>query len=337
MKETLQISIGGYAFTLEKDAETLLREYLGSLEQHYLDQEGGPEILEGIEERIAELLLDRCPSGTVAGEAQIRQIIDIIGHPEKIEADDPAGDRPAPKPKRRLFRDMDNKRLGGVCSGLGAYFKTDPTWFRLGFTLLTVLSMLGGLSDNAWILTLPLLYCILWIAMPAARTAEDRWAMKGESGTVDEITRNVRAGVQEVGQAAREVSRSDGFKKLFRIFLIIIGIGLLLAGTAGLAAISIASLKVPVHFSAEFALGLDALADEAPALAELLSTPWFEVLLALVLILPFVGILYGGIMLIFGFKSPSWRPGLVIFVLWLILLVVVIAFIVGANIPVLFT
>ena len=46
------------------------------------------------------------------------------------------------------------------------------------------------------------------------------------------------------------------------------------------------------------------------------------VLIALAVILPFVGLLYGGIQLIFGFKSPSWKPGLVIFVLWLIDLVV---------------
>ena len=55
---------------------------------------------------------------------------------------------------------------------------------------------------------------------------------------------------------------------------------------------------------------------------DLLSTPWVVVLAALAVILPFVGLLYGGIQLIFGFKSPSWKPGLVIFVLWLIIVIV---------------
>jgi hypothetical protein len=40
-----------------------------------------------------------------------------------------------------------------------------------------------------------------------------------------------------------------------------------------------------------------------------------------VCVLPFLGMLYGSIMLIFHFKSPSWHPGLVIFVLWLIAVV----------------
>ena len=55
------------------------------------------------------------------------------------------------------------------------------------------------------------------------------------------------------------------------------------------------------------------------------------VLAALAIILPFVGLLYAGIQLIFGFKSPSWRPGLVIFVLWLIIIIVLLVlFIAGA-------
>ena len=56
----------------------------------------------------------------------------------------------------------------------------------------------------------------------------------------------------------------------------------------------------------------------------MLATPWVVALAALAVILPFVGMLYGGIQLIFGFKSPSWRPGLVIFILWLIVIIVLL-------------
>ena len=67
---------------------------------------------------------------------------------------------------------------------------------------------------------------------------------------------------------------------------------------------------------------MDELTEHAPVFLDLLDTGWVMVLLALAVILPFVGILYGGIQMLFGFKSPSWKPGLVIFVLWLIILVV---------------
>ena len=173
-----------------------------------------------------------------------------------------------------------------------------------------------------WSLTVPGIYCILWLAMPAARTAQDRWAMSGESGTADEIRRNVQSGIREMGDTAREVAKSDFFKQFGRIFLVIIGLVLLITGTSGLASISVLSLKGMDFFGVPYMQFMDELAQQAPVFLDLMNTTWVMVLVALAVILPFVGILYGGIQMIFGFKSPSWKPGLVIFVLWLIILVV---------------
>ena len=173
-----------------------------------------------------------------------------------------------------------------------------------------------------WSLTVPAVYCVLWLAMPAARTAQDRWAMSGESGTADEIRRNVQSGIREMGDTAREVAHSDFFKQFGRIFLIFIGLVLLITGTSGLASISVLSLKGVDLFGVPYMEFMDELADHAPVFLDLMNTTWVMVLVALAVILPFVGILYGGIQMIFGFKSPSWKPGLVIFVLWLIILVV---------------
>ena len=60
---------------------------------------------------------------------------------------------------------------------------------------------------------------------------------------------------------------------------------------------------------------------ELPQFMTIIETPWVKYLAIVVCVLPFLGILYGSIMMIFHFKSPSWHPGLVIFVLWLIALV----------------
>ena len=89
MKEIEKVSIGGYAFTLEKDASAEVEQYLKNLEAHYLGQPGGKEIMEGIEERMAELLLDRCGQNGVASMADIQSVIGILGRPELIESDDP--------------------------------------------------------------------------------------------------------------------------------------------------------------------------------------------------------------------------------------------------------
>jgi phage shock protein PspC (stress-responsive transcriptional regulator) len=323
MKETEQISVGGYAFILEQDASQALGKYISELESHYLQQEGGKEIMEGIEERVAELLLDKCGNGRVGTLAHVQAVIDVVGRPERIEADDPATEAPTgEKPRKRLFRDLAHKSLGGVCSGLAAYFDIEVAWLRIGFIVLTVINFFGGMHSGMWSLTVPAVYCVLWLAMPAARTAQDRWAMSGESGTADEIRRNVQSGIREMGDTAREVAHSDFFKQFGRIFLIIIGLVLLITGTSGLASISVLSLKGVDLFGVPYMEFMDELADHAPVFLDLMNTTWVMVLVALAVILPFVGILYGGIQMIFGFKSPSWKPGLVIFVLWLIILVV---------------
>ena len=59
MKEIENLSIGGYAFAVERDAAMQLRDYLGSLEEWYLSREDGQEIMDGIEGRLSELLAER--------------------------------------------------------------------------------------------------------------------------------------------------------------------------------------------------------------------------------------------------------------------------------------
>ena len=329
MKEVEKISIGGYAFTLEKDASEEAAQYLGGLEAHYLGQQGGKEIMEGIEERMAELLLDRCGQGGIATAADIRAIIEVIGRPERIEADDPAPDGQEEPRRRKLFRDMEDKRLGGVCSGLATYFDIDVSWLRLGVAAAAVIIFFTGADHGVWCLLVPILYALLWVAMPAARTAQDRWAMKGESGTLDEIRRNVSSGVKEMGQAANEVVKSDTFKQVGKIFLVIVGFVLLITGTSGLASASLIGFQANTLFSEPFAWMQDQLAAQSPALLDLFSIDWVLTLVVLAVLLPFIGMLYGGIQLIFGFKSPSWKPGLVIFVSWLIIVIVLLVLVVG--------
>lgn len=326
MKETEQISVGGYAFVLERDASEALRRYINELEAHYLSQEGGKEIMEGIEERVAELLLDKCGKNGVGTIDHVQAVIDIVGRPERIEADDPT-EQAAPesgKGRKKLFRDEENKRLGGVCSGLATFFNVDVAWLRMGFIVLTLITFFSGKHTGSWSMSIPLVYAILWVSMPAARTAQDRWAMKGDSGTADEIRRNVQAGIREMGDTARDVTRSSAFKQIGRIFLVIIGFAFLVVGTSGLASISVFSLKGIDWFGVPYARFMEEVNEHAPFLMDMLSTDWVVALLALAVILPFVGILYGGIQLIFGFKSPNWKPGLVIFVFWLIIVIVLL-------------
>ena len=325
MTEIEKVSIGGYAFTLEKAAAEEVGQYLKNLEAHYLGKPGGKEIMEGIEERMAELLLERCGRGRVATMADIQSLIGILGRPERIEADDPEPSETQAKPQKKLYRDLENKKIAGVCAGLGNYFNFDVVAIRIIFCVITLALFFTGVEEGVWSLSG---FAVLWLAMPAARTAQERWAMKGDAGTLDDIQRNIRNGVEEMGDAARrgmrevtDTVRGHG-NELGKILLLVIGIILLLGGVSGLASVSVIGLKGPTLLSAPIDSFLDDMSLHAPAFYEMVNTPWILVLVILAVVLPLIGLIYGGIQLIFGFKPPKWRPGLVIFVLWLIVLVV---------------
>ena len=277
---------------------------------------------------MAELLLERRGRNGVATMADIQSLIGILGRPERIEADDPEPSETQARPQKKLYRDLENKKIAGVCAGLGNYFNFDVVAMRIIFCVITLALFFTGVDEGVWSLSGFAVYVILWLAMPAARTAQERWAMKGDAGTLDDIQRNIRNGVEEMGDAARrgmrevtDTVRGHG-NELGKILLLVIGIILLLGGVSGLASVSVIGLKGPTLLSAPIDSFLDDMSLHAPAFYEMVNTPWILVLVILAVVLPLIGLIYGGIQLIFGFKPPKWRPGLVIFVLWLIVLVV---------------
>ena len=343
MKEVDRFSLGGYAFTLEKDAATLVGDYLGELEKYYNGREGGSEIMEGIEERMAELLLEKAGRDGVCTRAMIEQIIGILGKPEVIEAaeeeeipgqarDDYKGARDDGK-RRKLYRDMNDRVVAGVCSGLAAYLDTDPALFRILFAVLTALSMFGwrwtgthaGVTLHFFV---PLLYIILWICMPAARTVRQRWEQRGEDGTLHGIQQSIEHGAREIDEAVRNVSNTPAARQFGTIFEKLVGVVLLIVAfsvlfTGGLFTFGSGILGGKTSFfglGELFEKGMTELRGVAPSVAATLVHPWVHILAAVVIFLPFIGILYGALQLLFGFKAPKWHPGLVLFVLWLLCL-----------------
>lgn len=329
MTEVEKVSIGGYAFTLEKEAYAVVKQYLDELDAHYAQVEGGSEVMEGIEERMAELLYEKCGDDGVASVAQVQEIIGILGKPSAIEADDEPQPKRAdaeaarterPKEKKRLFRDPTNKMLGGVCSGLAAYFKCDVVLIRIIFIGLCVLTGVVGCQvghgDHYFGVNISVLvlYAILWIAMPEARTVQQRWQM-GIS--------NPPAGAASAGPASQPLGSGLG-----RVLRIVIGCLLLLIAVSGLT-FGLAAMFGHSLFGWNFmwdSEGVfpgswkDAVALHAPGMLPMVSSVFYQIAVLLSCFLPFVGMLYAGIMLIFDLKTPSWRPGLVIFIMWIIAL-----------------
>ncbi|MDU1905573.1 MAG: PspC domain-containing protein [Dysgonomonas sp.] len=244
MKETIKASIGGYAFTLDIDAYELLNTYLDNLKAYFGKKNDGSEILTDIEYRMSELLQMKANSPTdIITLSDAQHIIEIMGNPvdfddaeETIESGSTSENKEntssinKKKESKKLYRDTDHAVLGGVCSGLGHYFNLDPVLVRVIYALSFFISMIS--SKIAFFDKLSFLifisYFVLWIAMPAAKTFNQKLAMSGQDPSIEGI---------ETGNFKVKKARGSGLGralgKLLKAFIIFIlsmvGVSLLLS------------------------------------------------------------------------------------------------------------
>jgi phage shock protein PspC (stress-responsive transcriptional regulator) len=176
MKKVININFQGRILPIEEMAYENLKQYIESLRTYFDQEEGKDEIINDIECRVAELCEDRLKKGAVCiSEEDIDLIITSIGRPADFEAQDGfeanttanAGTNQAqsntqnagePTYQKRLYRDEQNKVLGGVCSGIANYLNLDPIIIRVLWILLF------GISFFA--------YLLLWIAVPSTSVKE---------------------------------------------------------------------------------------------------------------------------------------------------------------------
>ncbi len=319
MKEVFDISLQGFAFKVEKDAYELLGSYLEELKEHYGSQEA--EVVNDIEERISELLIEKgCTGGTVVQFHHIDEIIKVLGRPNEIDGSPESHE--SKKVKKGIYRDTRNGIVAGVCSGLGAYFKIDAVWIRIIFILSALLftapsffvrNLLG--IHMGWFGFLLLVYVILWVIIPEARTVSQRCAMRGEPQSVDHIHSKFAQGARNVGSEMWNMgagATGSFFSTLWRVICFTVGVILTAIGFGGIVALGIGFI------GADILTGIPLLAMPDFVDLNIGSTLWLKVFGVLAALLPFVGMLYGGMQLCFRFKSPKWRPGLVIFLVWMV-------------------
>lgn len=190
MKLTLSVNLGGYSFNIDEDAYEELRRYLKNLEIHFAGEESSSEILADIETRMAELFRAKLTVyKQVITISDVKEIISVLGNPEDMD-DNPgtsAREKFSSPGYHRMYRDADKRMLGGVCSGMGAYWDLDPWILRVIFFALTLAGGLGILT-----------YLILWIVLPEARTTAQKIEMKGEPVNIQNIKDSVKKEVDRV-------------------------------------------------------------------------------------------------------------------------------------------
>lgn len=215
MKDVKRCSLAGIAFTLDTDAYDALESYLNRLKTRYEQTEGGEEIVADIETRIAELILDRQANSRAVELSLINEIMHQMGSTEEIDGEEPATQpRPMPQIVRRIYRDVEHAKLGGVLAGLAAFFDIDRTWIRLSYFLPVVLICIAAITrfeEHAKLCSfmaqifaiINICYVIMWFVIPGARTARQKLEMMGEritEQTLRETNNSQRASADPDGR-----------------------------------------------------------------------------------------------------------------------------------------
>lgn len=344
MKKTIDVNVGGYAFSIEEDAYDALNGYIDSIRDVSAGGVGGEDVVSDIEGRIGELLNEKKGGCEVVTLDMVSAVMEQIGRPSDIDA---AGDADGANEgntrvlKKKLYRDIDSRKLGGVCSGLAAYFNTDAVWFRLGWSALFFGGLIFGekLGDNEALVALVamLAYIIMWISIPAAETVEQKCQLRGEPVNLHEFRgyeggRNFRerpAGRRTPAQGATPYRKP----LLARIVLVGLGIIFLMCG-AGCIGSSITlpfvntSIASGLNNTTIVLNGQDICMDYVDRVYDglLLNSVFWWVTAFHILVLGLL-LCYYGICLVFEQKTgESWHLGLILLILWAVSLIALIAF-----------
>ncbi len=202
MNKTVNINLAGHHFHIDEPAYVELQRYLNAIKAS-LDADGRDEVMSDIEARISELFSEANTSDKqVITSKNVASVISIMGQPEDYLLEDEA-----PKEKtsrtnyssdpRKYFRDTENAYIGGVSSGLSYYFGIDALWIRLFWVMLFF-----GFGTGV------LLYLILWILIPEAKTTADKLKMKGKPINISNIEDSFKEGFQTVKNGINDMAGS---------------------------------------------------------------------------------------------------------------------------------
>lgn len=232
MNKTVTANIGGFVFNIDEQAYESLQKYLTAI-RHQMHSDDASEVMHDVEMRIAELFREKLNEykREVINLTDVNDIISVMGEPEAYNTGETGSEtkneeksQDYDSTSRQIFRDPDDAVLGGICSGLGAYMGWDPLIIRLFFVLLFF-----GFGTGL------LLYIILWIIVPEAKTASDRLRMRGEKINVENIKEKFKDIKKDFEGNGKETGRkikkgvhqlvdnfSETFGTLARVFSIIL-------------------------------------------------------------------------------------------------------------------
>ena len=227
MKDITRIHIAKVPYNVELSAKKKLEKYIAELEAYTNDS----ELLQDIEIRITELLLERgVKQESVISESDVEAIGEQLGEPKEFMSDDATLEVDpeilTKDASRKFYRNLDSAVFGGVLSGIASYFQINALWVRLIFIVLIFVSF--GLFA--------LLYVVLWLIMPPARTAAEKLQMAGRPVTLSSIRE-----LNESGAGIDTVRRAAIIK---RVGTIIVGLGAVAGALTSIAIMTVVIVEL---------------------------------------------------------------------------------------------
>lgn len=212
MKKNHSVNIGGQLFNIDEDALRRLEEYFTRLRGYFGGNGDAAEMLADVEARIAELLIPLSRgSERVVDMAAIEAVIGQMGQPEEWgtpdEENGPEGSSTRSRSHRRIFRDTDRRILGGVASGLASWSGLDPLVIRVLFVLFSIFYFTGLI-----------VYAVLWLVLPEARTTSEKLEMSGEAVNVDNLKRRFHEEKQRLADLGEHLPKNEDVRRFTRDF-----------------------------------------------------------------------------------------------------------------------
>ncbi|OFX85316.1 MAG: hypothetical protein A2W99_14880 [Bacteroidetes bacterium GWF2_33_16] len=330
MKKTVKINISGVFFNIDEDAYQILQNYLAHVNRKFSAEPEGKEIISDIESRIAEILQTKINNQKqVLCKEDIDEVIDIMGRPEDFDSEQ--AQARSYTYSRRMYRDPDNRVLGGVCSGMAAYFNIDPVIIRILFVLFLLAWGVAGI-----------IYIILWALLPPAYTTAQKLEMRGENMSINDIEKNVRAEFETVKSNLHNYKNTRSYNQtrsfideFFRtIGQIIVVFFKVIGGIIGLAMI-IAGVGLLIGLAGWIIIGEpfmnNVFIDNQLVYTDMLhsflnpGTIWiFVISMFLLVFIPLVALIYSGMKLLLRFRINDKPFAIIGFSLWFLSLIAII-------------
>lgn len=229
MNKTISITLGGTIFHIEEDAYQKLSAYLKDIAARFDGTEEKNDIMSDIEANIAEKFSAKItPAKAAIDLADVDELIAILGTTADFDEELKDEKRFTSSSKgrsglKKLYRNTDDQIVAGVCSGIAAYFGMQPLVIRL---LFFISIFFGGVGV--------IIYLILWIVVPEAKTNTQKLEMAGDPVTLERIEKAVKENINELKRPENTERIKSSFRRLIEFPFIVLraifrGVGRFLA------------------------------------------------------------------------------------------------------------